>query len=499
MLMAVLALACSDGAGTPDTGGAPQDGGVDLLAPDSGGGGDGPLAEASTPDSAVADSGGTQPDIGGTPDGPSGCTHPKVVKNCSGGWCEIPPGCFKMGSTKSESCRLLNEDLHQVRLTRTFLIMEAEVTQAQYKALIGTNPSDNAACGTNCPVDKVNWHEAAAYCNALSAQKGYPGCYSCNGSGSSLSCSPASAYSGDKIYSCSGYRLPTEAEWEYAYRAGTTTSTYNGDVGTCSGSDTVCDAIGWHTGNAKGVSHPVKQKTPNAWGLYDMAGNVYEWCHDLYADYLGTAAVTDPGGPAIGSARNKRGGSYNYTNRDLRAARRSNGTAPSHFPYVGFRVVRSKIAPPPDGGVPGPDGGPAPDSGGHTPQCGSIATGKFILQGNAMPGGSVNLSYSNSTYSYSSSGGTKTVKIVNGLGQYATMTMKFSKNLGVGIHKVSDFSSVGYVNTMFPKATCTFSTGKIIFDQVPAGWTGGYLVGCMQIGGSCGSSLAVQFNVKYTP
>ena len=125
-----------------------------------------------------------------------------------------------------------------------------------------------------------------------------------------------------------------------------------------------------------------------------------EWCHDLYSDYLGKAPVSDPAGPTSGTSRNKRGGSYNYSVRDLRAARRSNGTPASHFAYVGFRVVRTRLAPAPDGSVTPMDAGPPADTA-AAPRCGAIPAGKFILKGYAAPSMSTSLSYSRSTYASS--------------------------------------------------------------------------------------------------
>lgn len=151
---------------------------------------------------------------------------------------------------------------------------------------------------TDCPVEYVNWNEAATYCNALSSQKGLDQCYTCTGSGPSVTCSEATAYSGIKIFDCPGYRLPTDAEWEYAYRAGSTTAFYpsDGNSGTITDcdNDPNADKIGWYRYNSavtyagcENLSssggdpcsgpHPVGQKAPNAWGLYDMGGNVYEY------------------------------------------------------------------------------------------------------------------------------------------------------------------------------------------------------------------------------
>ena len=267
------------------------------------------------------------------------CKHPSVSKSCTSGWCQIPAGCFVMGSLKSEKCRNPDESLHPVKLTKKFEIMDTSVTQAQFLARMSYNPSFHKTCGSDCPVEKVSWHEAAAYCNALSQQKGLTQCYSCAGSKQYVSCS--TKYSGSNIYQCPGYRLPTEAEWEYAYRAGTVSPLYNGQIFSCTGLDITASTIGWYGVISGGKLHKVKQKIPNAWGLYDMAGNVYDWTNDWYLKDLGTATVTDPSGPATGTGRVFRGGSWFCYASTLRGARRSSYVPTQSYNYIGFRCVRS--------------------------------------------------------------------------------------------------------------------------------------------------------------
>jgi len=286
-------------------------------------------------------------DLGGPP-----CPHSKVVKNCTGGWCDIPAGCFVMGSSTSEPCRNDNEDRHKVTLTRGFTIHQTEVTQDEFLAVMGYDPSGFGPngkygyCGPTCPVESVSWHEAAAYCNALSAKEGVPACYHCTGKTPYVICEEAPAYSSAKVYACPGYRLPTEAEFEYAYRAGTQTAYYNGpndpnQCDSCGPIDANLDKIAWYCTNAGQQPLPVKQKLPNAWGLYDMAGSMTELCHDRYQEHLGSAAATDPWGSASNVARVRRGGSWMPSASYLRAAWRGENSQSFKWIELGFRCVRT--------------------------------------------------------------------------------------------------------------------------------------------------------------
>ena len=264
-------------------------------------------------------------------------------------WVTVKAGSFKMGSPTTEPCREkgagIKETLHTVVLPGAFVIGDQEVTQGEYQALMNANPSYFPTCGKDCPVERVTWHMAAAYSNALSKTEARPECYSCTGTGSATVCSPKSAYTGSKIYECLGYRLPTEAEWEFAYRAGTTTAFYNGaiDPASCSTSkvDSNAEKIGWYVGNSATKTHPARSKQPNAYGIYDMPGNVLEWTHDWFLADLGSAKVTDPIGAASGTEKTIKGGASPNGALTLRAAHRGKKIPTNESPWFGFRCVRS--------------------------------------------------------------------------------------------------------------------------------------------------------------
>jgi formylglycine-generating enzyme required for sulfatase activity len=262
-------------------------------------------------------------------------------------WVAISKGTFSMGSPASEPCRGVDEDQHQVTLTNDFELSAHEVTQGDFQALMGYNPSYFSLCGTTCPLERVTWHEAAAFCNALSTEKGLASCYSCSGSGAGVTCGEASAYASANVYTCPGYRLPTDAEWEYAYRAGSQTAYYNGANDpalcySCSTLDVNGEKIGWYCANSSYASQQVGKKQPNAWSLYDMAGNVAEWCHDWFQSSLGASAVTDPcGSPSGMPSRVVRGGSCYDHVLFMRAAMRYFYVPTALNESTGFRVART--------------------------------------------------------------------------------------------------------------------------------------------------------------
>jgi|GEM_PF-6734291 len=233
-------------------------------------------------------------------------------------WVWIDPGRFLMGSPDDEAGRGDNEQLHQVELTRGYFMQATEVTQQQFEELMGHNPS-RLGC-PRCPVDHVSWHDAAAYCNELSDQLELDRCYDCQEG----ACELAERF--ETPYECSGARLPTEAEWEHAARAGLEGETY-GDH----------DDLAWWEGNAEGNTHPVAELGPNLWGLYDMLGNILEATGGLYEYPI--SEVIDPWGD--GELRVYRGGSYSHGPQHVRFASRVRFEADSSL-VLGFRPVRAE-------------------------------------------------------------------------------------------------------------------------------------------------------------
>jgi len=215
-----------------------------------------------------------------------------------------------MGSPENEPGHQSDETQHKVTLTKGFYMQTTEVTQEQWKAVMGNNPSRFSDCGDNCPVENVSWEDAQEFIKKLSRKEGKE------------------------------YRLPTEAEWEYAARAGTQTAWHWRNQADCSKanygnvwSDECKDQNPGKTMKAGSFS-------ANAWGLYDMHGNVWEWCQDWYRDYP-AGSVTNPEGSSTGSSRVSRGGGWHDNAVSCRSANRGNSSPGSRCNYLGFRLVLS--------------------------------------------------------------------------------------------------------------------------------------------------------------
>ena len=207
-------------------------------------------------------------------------------------------------SAGERDCSEDEQPAHRVRITKGFEIARHEVTQRVWEAVMGTNPSTFK--DPERPVEQVSWDDVQEFLAVLNGRRdGYH------------------------------YRLPTEAEWEYAARAGTS-GPYHGEL----------DAIAWHGRNSGDETHPAGRKQPNAWGLHDMQGNVWEWCLDWYARdyYRGFASdpAVDPRGPASGEHRVLRGGSWYKFLWFLRASSRFGFRPSSRYPHIGFRCVRQR-------------------------------------------------------------------------------------------------------------------------------------------------------------
>lgn len=235
---------------------------------------------------------------------------PIDVKNTIGmKFALIPPGQFEMGSPKSEEWHRPNEVLHRVTLTKAFYMSVTEVAQAQWQIIMGSNPSFEI--GDKLPVDTVTWDQAAEFCRKLTKKEGVT------------------------------YRLATEAEWEYACRAGTTTPFHTG--ATISPDQANYDGNSTYGKGVKGIFREGPSKVgslaANAWGLHDMHGNVWEWCADWYAEYP-KEAVRDPTGPAHGEHRIIRGGCWINFPAVCRSANRGEIPPRSWNFHTGFRVVR---------------------------------------------------------------------------------------------------------------------------------------------------------------
>ena len=247
-----------------------------------------------------------------------GCYN-TIFKNPMGmSFVYIPAGTFEMGSPDDEFRRDKDERLHKVTITQGFYMQATEMTQRQWVKLMDKNPShfgDREHRGY--PVENVTWVEVQEFIDKLNDRQ-------------------------DVVR----YRLPTEAEWEYACRAGTSTAFYNGDVPKSEegeeGYSRILNEVAWYHHNSEQTTHPVALKKPNNWGLYDMHGNVWEWCSDWVSEYPVTPCV-DPQGPEDGHARIRRGGSWSHFPMFCRAANRSWHDPHDSTADTGFRLVAETV------------------------------------------------------------------------------------------------------------------------------------------------------------
>lgn len=296
----VVGFACTGGCSTGSSGA----GGSEAAPPSSEDVQDPfPVSGGDDVDSSDDDSDADSGDDDGGDDGP---TPTGETLDLGGGvsleLVRIQAGTFLMGSDSPEA-QGNEQPVHSVTISRDFYIGRYEVTQAQYEAVMGDNPSFFDDCGGDCPVEQETWEDAVDFIDALIAMTGYE------------------------------LRLPTEAEWEYACRAGTTTEYSFGD------DDDLLDDYAWYHLSAD-ETHAVGQKLPNPWGLYDVHGNVWEWCNDWYDDdYYEVSPSVDPAGPASGTFRVLRGGSWFEFAFVLRSPIRRPSLPVARSQLSGFRVA----------------------------------------------------------------------------------------------------------------------------------------------------------------
>jgi formylglycine-generating enzyme required for sulfatase activity len=249
---------------------------------------------------------------------------------------------FTMGSPSTEVDRDGDETQHQVTISKPFYIGKYEVTQKEWVEVMGSNPSYFK--GDNLPVENVTWYDAIEYCNKRSEKERLTPAYTIDKTRSDGN--NTNGYGDVKWVvtwdrNANGYRLPTEAEWEFACRAGTSTPFYTGSNITTNHAN--YNGNYPYNNNAKGVyqgkTWEVGSGTPNPWGLYDMSGNVYEWCWDWHGTYS-SGTQTDPSGAAGGSYRVVRGGSWFNDAQVVRSAHRGIITPSGRDSFLGFRLVR---------------------------------------------------------------------------------------------------------------------------------------------------------------
>ena len=229
----------------------------------------------------------------------------------------VKGGTFQMGNSKVSNDE---EPVHSITLN-SFNIGKFEVTQKEWQTVMGNNPS--LFKNENNPVENVNWYDVVEYCNKRSQKEGLTPCYS--GSGDEITCN----------FEADGFRLPTEAEWEYACRGGAQSRGY-----TFSGSNNAGE-VAWYEKNSM-KPQPVGQKKPNEIGIYDMSGNIWEWCWDRYDfDYYNKSPEKNPRGPSTGKHRAIRGGSWGHTVNNVTSTIRIIFEPHQEFSFIGFRLVKN--------------------------------------------------------------------------------------------------------------------------------------------------------------
>ena len=260
-----------------------------------------------------------------------------VTSKCGMKFRRIPPGKFYMGSHDSDEYIRNNErPQHRVTLTQSFLVGGYPVTQKSFQRVMGYNPSISNDDPT-CPVDNVTWFTALEFCNKLSEEDGLPPYYEISNSRRRASGSIENA--DVTVLGGEGYRLLTEAEWEYTCRAGSITPWCCGDLAL------EVANYAWYFDNSPNGTQPAGLKKPNAWGLYDMHGNVMEWCFDWYNElyYQQCGEVENPTGPEMGTARVIRGGSWQFGPEAARSAYRNSSNPENSSNMIGFRVARNAL------------------------------------------------------------------------------------------------------------------------------------------------------------